>query len=152
LLLEDGVPRLCSLDIGHLFSCFTCVKYRGLVSFKMPWRWTGQMLDVLMWIFWFVFGGYSFWFMTRAKRSQPLTLDELVILWKIHKQQARCSVPLSRVEPILDSRSNEFSGFKCECGYQYSSKRLILQRHALDRNMFIAMAPSKGERSSLLKT
>ena len=111
-----------------------------------------QMLDVLMCVFWFVFGGYSFWFATRAKKSQPLTLDELVILWKIHKKQARCSAPLSKVEPIIDSRSNEFSGFKCECGYQYLSKRLILQKHALDRNMFVAMSSSKAERTSLLKT
>jgi len=110
------------------------------------------MLDVLMWILWLVFGAYSFWFLTWAKKSQPLTLDELVILWKIHKQQARCNAPLSRVEPIMDSRSNEFSGFRCECGYQYLSKRLIVQRHVLDHNMFIAMSYSKGERSSLLKT
>lgn len=110
------------------------------------------MLDVLMWIFWFVFGAYSFWFVTRAKKSQPLTLDELVILWKIHKQQARCDAPLSRVNPIIDSRSNEFSGFKCECGYQYFSKRLVVQRNALDRNMFLAMASDKREPSSLLKT
>jgi hypothetical protein len=111
------------------------------------------MLDVLVvWIFWFVFGAYSFWFVTRAKKPQPLTLDELVILWKVHKQQARCSAPLSRLKPIIDSRSNEFSGFRCECGYQYLSKRLILQRHALDSNMFVAMSSGKAERSSLLKT
>jgi len=110
------------------------------------------MLDVLMWILWFVVGGYSFWLITRAKRSQSLTLDELVILWKVHKQQAGCSGPLSRVKPIIDSRSNEFSGFKCECGYQYVSKRLILQRHALDSNMFVAVSSGKAERSSLLKT
>jgi len=111
-----------------------------------------KMLDVLMWIFWFVFGAYSFWFLTHAKRSQPLTLDELVILWKIHKQQARCNTPLSRVKPIIDSRSNEFSGFRCECGYEYQSKRLILQRHALDNNMFAAVSSGKGERSLFLKT
>jgi hypothetical protein len=110
------------------------------------------MLDVLMWIFWFVFGAYSLWFVTRAKKRQPLTLDELVILWKIHKQQAGCGAPLSKVKPIIDSRSNEFSGFKCECGYQYFSERLILQRHPLDSNMFAAVSPRKAERSSLLKT
>jgi hypothetical protein len=81
-----------------------------------------KMLDVLMAAFWFTLGLYSFWFVTRAKRSQPLTLDELVILWKIHKQQARCNAPLSRVKPVLDSHSNEFSGFRCECGYQYLSR------------------------------
>ena len=112
----------------------------------------GKMLDVLMAAFWFTLGLYSFWFVTQAKRSQPLTLDELVILWKMHKQEARCNAPLSRVKPVLDSRSNEFSGFRCECGYQYLSKRPIVQKHALDRNMFIAMSSGRGERSSLLKT
>ena len=111
-----------------------------------------KMLDVLMWILWFLLGAYSFWFVTRAKRSQPLTLDELVTLWKIHKQQARCNTPLSRVKPIIESRSNEFSGFRCECGYAYQSKRLIVQRHALDRNMFAGASFNKGERSSILKT
>jgi len=148
------VFRLCSSVIGHLFSCFTCVKYGGLVSFNVPWWSIRQMLDVLdvlMGVLWFVLGGYSFWLITRAKRSQSLTLDELVILWRIHKQQARCNAPLSRVKPIIDPRSNEFSGFKCECGYQYLSKRLVLQRHALDRNMFVAMSSSKIEQSSILK-
>jgi len=110
------------------------------------------MLDVLMWILWFALGVYGFWLVTRAKRLHPLTLDELVILWKIHKQQAGCNAPLSRLKPIIDSRSKEFSGFRCECGYTYLSKRLIVQRHALDHNMFIAMSSSKGEQQSLLKT
>lgn len=109
------------------------------------------MLDVLMCVFWFLLGGYSFWFLTRAKKSQPLTLDELVTLWKIHKHQAGCSTPLSRMKPIMDLRSNEFSGFKCECGYQYCSKRLIVQRHALESDMFAAMSAVKVEQS-LLKT
>jgi len=105
-----------------------------------------------MWISWFLLGAYGFWFLTRAKTSQPLTLDELVILWKIHKKQARCKAPLSKMKPIIDSRSNEFSGFTCECGYHHLSKRLIVQRHAFDRDMFAAMSSSKHERSSFLKT
>lgn len=111
-----------------------------------------KMLDVLMWVLWFLLGAYSFWFVTRAKISQPLTLDELVTLWKIHRQQVRCNTPLSRVKPIIESRSNEFSGFRCECGYEYESKRLIVQRHAFDRNMFVGTSFSKGGRSSILKT
>ena len=113
---------------------------------------SGKMLDVLMLILWAVLGGYSFWLVTRAKRSQPLTLDELVLLWKKHKQEAKCRAPLSRVKPIIDPRSDQFSGFKCECGYQYTSKRLLVQRRAVDRNMFIALSSSKTDRSSLLKT
>jgi hypothetical protein len=111
-----------------------------------------KMLDVLMLIFWFLLGIYSFWFVTRAKRSQPMTLDELVMLWKIHKQQTRCNTPLSSVNPIIDPRSNEFSGFRCDCGYQYQSKRLIVQRHTFDHNMFSGRPLNKGKQSSILKT
>lgn len=139
-------------DTVHPFSCFICVKYGVFVSFNVPRRCTSRMLDVLMWIFWFLLGVYSFWFVTRAERLQPLSLDELVMLWKMHNQQARCNTPLSRVKPVIDSRSTEFSGFRCDCGYTYLSKRLIVQRHAPDRNMFVAMSSNKGERSSLLKT
>jgi hypothetical protein len=110
------------------------------------------MLDVLMWVLWSALGGYSFWFVTHAKRSAPLTLDELVILWKKHKQEAKCRAPLSRVKPIIDPRSDEFSGFKCECGYQYFSKRPLVQRRPLDRNMCVALSSRNADRSSLLKT
>lgn len=109
---------------------------------------SGKMLDVLTWILWAALGGYSFWLVTRAKTSQPLTLDELVILWKKHKQEAKCRAPLSRVKPIIDPRSDQFSGFKCECGYQYTSKRLLVQRRAADRNMLIALSSSKSARAT----
>jgi hypothetical protein len=111
-----------------------------------------KMLDVLMWATWSVLGVYGFWFVTRAKRSQPMTLDELVVLWKMHKQQARCNTPLSSMKPIMNAHSKDFSGFRCKCGYEYQSKRLIVQRHALDHNMFSRNPPSHGEQSSILKT
>jgi hypothetical protein len=110
------------------------------------------MLDFIVWIFWFIFGAYSFWFFTRAKKLEPLTLDDLVILWKIHRQQAECDVPLSKVKPIMKNHSNEFSGFRCECGYEYLSKRLIVQRHALERNMFISTSMNRTESTSILRT
>ena len=112
----------------------------------------GKMLDVFVCVSWFLLGGYSLWLLTRAKKPQQLSLDELVLLWKIHKQQARCNTPLSRMKPIMDPHSKEFSGFRCECGYQYVSKRPIVQRHALDNNMFAAMTAGNGEQSSLPKT
>jgi hypothetical protein len=95
------------------------------------------MLDYVIWTAWFLFGGYCFWFFTMAKRSEPLTLDDLVIVWKVHKQQSGCGAPISRLKPIMHDHSDEFSGFRCECGYQYLSKRLITQRRVIERNMFV---------------
>lgn len=109
------------------------------------------MLDVLVWIFWLTFGGYAFWFLTRAKRSEPMTLDELVILWKIHKQQAECRVPISKVKPIVATGLDEFSGFRCECGYEYLSKRPIIQRHAFEQDMFAALSMGTKQSSTLRK-
>lgn len=94
------------------------------------------MLGLLTWAFWFAFGGYSIWFFTKAKMLHPLTLDELVILWKLHKQQTGCQASLAKVDPVTVPHSDEFVGFKCDCGYQYLSKRLITQRKARSVNMF----------------
>jgi len=101
------------------------------------------MLDFMMWLLWFGFGAYCFWFLTLAKKTEPLTLDDLVVIWKIHKQQVGCCAPISRVKPITNAHSNEFLGFKCECGYQYTSKRPIAQRPALEQNMFVSVQPNR---------
>ena len=103
------------------------------------------MLDLLVWSLWFIFGAYSFWFLFQAKTLEPLTLDELVILWKLHKQQAGCDAPISKLEPIIrtSSHENEFVGFRCTCGYQYLSKRPITQKvraHTLSKeNVVLTM-------------
>jgi hypothetical protein len=110
------------------------------------------MLDFIMWPLWSAFGAYCFWFFTRAKKLEPLTLDDLVVLWKIHKQQTGCHAPISRVEPIIDGHSDEFSGFRCECGYQYASKRLIAQRAAVERNMFVSIQPNRTKHNTVLRT
>lgn len=91
------------------------------------------MLGVLVWVVWFVLGAYVFWFFFHAKTLQPLVFDELVILWKLHKQQTRCNVPISKVEPLLHEK--EFVGFRCGCGYEYLSKRLVTQEARVDVSM-----------------
>jgi hypothetical protein len=95
-----------------------------------------RMIEFLMCTFWAVFIAYCFWLLTLAKKLQPMTLDELVILWKLHKQQARCNSPISQVKPITGKNSDELLGFKCRCGYQYVSKRPIAQRAAGEYDMF----------------
>lgn len=124
----------------------------GSIASTTPDGAAHKMIDLIMWVLWFMFGGYCVWFLIRARKSEPLTLDDLVVLWKIHRQQSGCNAPLSKVEPIVNPRSNEFSGFKCKCGYQYQSQRLIIQRHALERSMFMPMSANNTERSQFIKT
>jgi hypothetical protein len=93
-------------------------------------------LDVLVWLFWFLLGAYGVWFFTKAKQSQPLTLDELVILWKLHTQQTGCDTPLSKLNLIRRQQGKEIVGFECECGYRYMSQRLITQRVIPHPSMF----------------
>jgi hypothetical protein len=102
-----------------------------------------KMLDLMMWTLWCTLGVYGYWFFALAKKLQPLTLDELVILWKLHKQRAGCKVPLSKMEPIVNRRTNEFLGFKCQCGYHYLSKRPIAQKPAREYDMFHSVPAKK---------
>jgi len=65
------------------------------------------MLELLLLVPWFIFGAYSFWFFFQAKTLQPLTLNELIILCKLQKQQTGCDAPISKVEPIIRACSHE---------------------------------------------
>ncbi|MFQ5758904.1 MAG: hypothetical protein ACE5IF_04435, partial [Candidatus Bathyarchaeia archaeon] len=60
-----------------------------------------------------------------AKTFQPLTLDNLALTWKLHKQQTGCKA--SRIDSLL-IKNNEVVGFKCGCGYEFLQKRLITQK------------------------
>jgi len=100
---------------------------------------------MLVWVVWFALGAYIFWFAFYAKTLQPLTY-ELVILWKLHKQQTRCNVPISKVQPLLHEK--EFVVFRCGCGYKYSSNRLVTQKPRVDVSMHAYSAFSeKKERT-----
>jgi hypothetical protein len=83
------------------------------------------MLDLLMLGSWLIFGGYSFWYFFQAKTFQPLTLDDLALTWKLHKQQTGCNA--SRIHSLL-TRNGEVVGFKCDCGHKFLQKRLITQK------------------------
>jgi hypothetical protein len=86
-----------------------------------------KMLDLtlLLWAFWFIFGAYSFWFFSKAKTIQPLALDDLALIWKLHKQQTGCTAP--SILSLL-AKNNKIVGFKCNCGYEFLQKRLITQK------------------------
>jgi hypothetical protein len=83
------------------------------------------LLFLLLSGFWLTFVGYGFWYFFMAKTFQPLTLDDLALAWRLHKQQTGCAA--SRVHSLL-TRNDEVVGFKCECGYEFQQMRLITQR------------------------
>ncbi|HEX9863019.1 MAG TPA: hypothetical protein VGB11_07050 [Candidatus Bathyarchaeia archaeon] len=71
------------------------------------------------------FATYGSWYFFKAKTVQPLTLDDLALTWRIHKQQTHCTA--SRLQSLI-TKNNEVVGFKCECGYEFQQKRLITHR------------------------
>lgn len=102
-----------------------------------------KMFDLLLWAFWFVFGAYSFWFFFKAKTFQPLTLDDLALTWKLHKQQTGCKA--SCIHSLL-TKNDKVVGFKCNCGYEFLQKRLITQKvHACAQtNLYTLAQKTRG--------
>ena len=84
-----------------------------------------------MWLYVIVFGFwtglvfYVLWFVFKAKTVQPLTIDDLALTWKVHKQQSGCNS--SRIHGLI-KENDEIVGFKCDCGYEFIQKRLITQK------------------------
>lgn len=94
-----------------------------------------NMLLALLTIgFWIGAGVYVVWFLFRAKTVQPLTLDDLALTWKVHKQQKGCTA--SRIHSLI-KENDEVVGFRCDCGYEFIQKRLITQR-SVERTVPIA--------------
>jgi len=84
-----------------------------------------MLLALLLLGSWLILGAYSFWFFFKAKTLQPLSLDDLALTWKLHKQQTGCKA--SRIHSLI-TKSDEIVGFKCECGYEFLQKRLMTQK------------------------
>ena len=84
-----------------------------------------MVLVLLMGGFWFALLAYALWFFFRAKTVQPLTLDDLALTWKVHKQQKGCTA--SCIHSLI-KENDEVVGFRCECGYEFIQKRLISQK------------------------
>jgi hypothetical protein len=83
------------------------------------------MLDLLLLGSWLILGTYSLWYLFRAETLQPLTLDDLALTWRLHKQQTGCRA--SRIHSLI-SRDDEVVGFRCQCGYEFLQKRLVTQK------------------------
>jgi hypothetical protein len=84
-----------------------------------------MLLDLVTFGFWVALGVYVIWFFFKAKTVQPLTIDDLALTWKLHKQQSGCQS--SRIHGLV-KENDEIVGFKCDCGYKFVQKRLITQR------------------------
>lgn len=107
-----------------------------------------MLLGLLLGGFWVALVVYCFWYFFLAKTFQPLTLDDLALMWRLHKQQAGCRA--LQLHSLLE-RNGEIVGFRCECGFEFQQKRLITQRvnkALISRRYF---APAQSPRSSKKK-
>jgi len=78
-------------------------------------------LEMLMLTLWVSFAVYTTWYLTSAKQSAPLTLNEAKILWKIHIQNAQCKAKKWREI----RRRGKTVGFECECGHKHTQERPV---------------------------
>lgn len=100
-----------------------------------------KMLDLLMVSSLLILGGYSLWFFFKAKTFQSLTLDDLALTWKLHKQQTGCKA--SRLHSLF-TKNNNVVGFKCDCGHEFLQKRLIAQKvHTYAQTSRVPLISSK---------
>jgi len=69
-----------------------------------------------------IFGLYIAWILLSAKRTVPLSQEEIEMLWKFHKQKMKCKA--KSVHEIV--KKKKIVGFECECGYkQMQNKPLV---------------------------
>jgi len=107
-----------------------------------------MLLGFLLVGFWLALGVYCFWYFFIAKTVQPLTLDDLALIWQLHKQQTGCKS--QRIHSLLES-NNEVVGFKCDCGYEFRQKRLITQRIIKKHNSSGYTSTADSSQSSVRK-
>jgi hypothetical protein len=83
------------------------------------------MLDIVMFGAWAVLTAYILWYLFKAKTVQPLTIDDLALTWRVHKNKSGCNS--THIHGLI-KENDEIIGFKCGCGYEFIQKRLITQR------------------------
>jgi hypothetical protein len=83
-----------------------------------------MFLVLLVGGFWATLVAYVLWYFFKAKTVQPLTIDDLALTWRVHKQRDRCNAP--RIHSLI-KENDEIVGFMCGCGYKFIQKRLITQ-------------------------
>ena len=79
-------------------------------------------LGALVIALWGTFGCYFVWFAFSAKKFQQITVGDVYVLWKTHKQFAKCKAS----ECIQIVKGKKLVGFTCECGHEHLQKRPII--------------------------
>ena len=102
------------------------------------------MMGVLALFAWFFLVAYIIWFLVFAKDYVALTDKEATFLWKLHRRQVQCSN--TKFETIRHKK--KVVGFRCACGYEYLSKRLIVQHNRRSR---LSNELEKNERARKLE-
>ncbi len=72
---------------------------------------------------WTLFACSLFCYVISVRRSEPMSVEEAKIIWKMHKQSSHC--PGKKWQPI-SQKGNRIKGFRCECGYRYTQKRPLV--------------------------
>jgi len=78
--------------------------------------------EILMPTMWTCFAAYTSWLVVRAKKYEPITLEEARLLWEVHKKKAQCEA--KKWQRIM--RKDRMIGFECGCGYKHTQKRPIV--------------------------
>lgn len=61
--------------------------------------------------------------LTAAKRTVPITIEDVKVMWTLHKQNSNCKCRKWRP---LQHKKGKVIGFQCECGYKYKQKKPII--------------------------
>ena len=83
-----------------------------------------MIFGVLAPILWVLLGLFTIWFLFKAKTYHPLSLDDLALTWRLHKQKVECKS--NRIKQLLRNNDNVV-GFVCGCGFTFKQERLITQ-------------------------
>ena len=81
-----------------------------------------QNSTVFMVTSWVCFLAYMTWYFAAGKQYASLTLNEIRILWKIHKQNSNCKG--KKWQAIR--HKDKIIGFECECGFKHIEKRPLI--------------------------
>jgi hypothetical protein len=81
-----------------------------------------EILEILAATLWGFLTAYATWYFTSAKNFAPITVNDVRILWKIHKRNIQCHA--RKWQEIR--RGGKIIGFRCECGYKHVQKRPIV--------------------------
>jgi len=92
-----------------------------------------KMIGELALAMWLFLVAYIIWFLALAKDYIPLTGRETTFLWKLHKRQTHCCS--SKFETVRHGK--KVVGFRCACGHEYLSKRLITQHDLRERALAV---------------